>query len=741
MGLKIPALRYLAREHARRPFTGRVLTLGRQCVYATLEDVHDVLKTEGLEPRPLARAADRYTNMPRWTAGREATFTSDKAFWSALAGLSVETLDISGDEHPDHLVDLNGPLPEHLAGRFDLILDDGTLEHVFDTRQALHNVVNMLSVGGRVIHMSPASNCFEHGFYQFSPTLFFDYYGVNGFEDLRCTVADIPDGDVAYNEWYFRDWDPRRPDEIRSAHYLLVLFRAEKGQSSTAHRIPQQGCYRAETQRRARQSASNELAEPPSSAGPSACAGSAASEAVTAEFAFEGNFCWIVRPLPPEWLTEPPDTMENPVRSRLVVTENGRPLEAAHAPHQLIRSLGGGRFSHWADTVRFASSDNSNPLTNGRVYELAVGDRRVRLRPAPTDPRSVEAIDQALSQRRAHAHDVDAWFRHDTRFSWSLDVDALCRHHAVHNPGQASVSVLEDGRELSRTMAGAGHVREQGGGSFWVDWPHVMFSASDNTNPKLNGRVYEVVLGAVRMVVPKPPQALVLGPAEPVAAPDVVELVCASVQKGMLRPPDIPYPLDYYCFMTGLMRHTGCRRVLEIGTGHGYSAAAMATAMAEAIDVLVTCDFVDAAPILNDRPRVHRILGDVMGAGNVRRILELFGGNPIDVLFVDSGHDYETTIAHMSTFATLLRPKVILIDDIVLNEDMARFWSDVRALYGDRAVNACAIDPRVRVCECGFGVIVPQPLLPGAASRPLPGADDTADAMGEGAATGAGKAA
>jgi hypothetical protein len=86
--------------------------------------------------------------------------------------------------------------------------------------------------------------------------------------------------------------------------------------------------------------------------------------------------------------------------------------------------------------------------------------------------------------------------------------------------------------------------------------------------------------------------------------------------------------------------------------------------------------------------------------------VELFDYRPIDLLFVDSGHDYPTTMAHMGTYAALLQPKIVVIDDIVLNEDMAHFWSDVRALYGARAVNACDVDPRVRSGDCGFGIVL-----------------------------------
>ncbi len=64
------------------------------------------------------------------------------------------------------------------------------------------------------------------------------------------------------------------------------------------------------------------------------------------------------------------DTNSDPRASNGRVLEDGRPLGPAHALHDDIRSLGGGRFSFWAGTVYFSSSDGSDPRTNGRSYEV-----------------------------------------------------------------------------------------------------------------------------------------------------------------------------------------------------------------------------------------------------------------------------------------------------------------------------------------------------------------------------------
>lgn len=56
--------------------------------------------------------------------------------------------------------------------------------------------------------------------------------------------------------------------------------------------------------------------------------------------------------------------------SSLELFEDGRPLGPAHAPHDQMRSLGGGRFSHWGTHLFFTTSDNSDPRSNGRRYTV-----------------------------------------------------------------------------------------------------------------------------------------------------------------------------------------------------------------------------------------------------------------------------------------------------------------------------------------------------------------------------------
>ncbi len=66
------------------------------------------------------------------------------------------------------------------------------------------------------------------------------------------------------------------------------------------------------------------------------------------------------------------DDNEHPNRSSLLMFEDGTLLGFPHAIHNDIARKGQGRFSHWKDHLVFSASDNSDPRTNGRTYELRI---------------------------------------------------------------------------------------------------------------------------------------------------------------------------------------------------------------------------------------------------------------------------------------------------------------------------------------------------------------------------------
>ncbi len=110
-----------------------------------------------------------------------------ETFLKYLGARSVVAMDKSPFEGAEIIHDLNKPVPSDLRGKFDFILDGGTLEHVFNFPAAVENMKSMLRPGGLFVGINPANNQLGHGFYQFSPDLFWRVYS----EDAGFTVEKM----------------------------------------------------------------------------------------------------------------------------------------------------------------------------------------------------------------------------------------------------------------------------------------------------------------------------------------------------------------------------------------------------------------------------------------------------------------------------------------------------------------------------------------------------------------------
>jgi hypothetical protein len=97
------------------------------------------------------------------------------AIYKYFGFTSVTTLNNSNFEGANFLKNLNNPPDESDSKQyeaFDLIIDGGTSEHIYNPIIALCNYFYFLKVGGCLVQFLPVNNYIDHGIYQFSPTFF-----------------------------------------------------------------------------------------------------------------------------------------------------------------------------------------------------------------------------------------------------------------------------------------------------------------------------------------------------------------------------------------------------------------------------------------------------------------------------------------------------------------------------------------------------------------------------------------
>jgi hypothetical protein len=177
-------------------------------------------------------------------------YVSDNLFFASLGFTRVISIDYSDFEGADVIHDLNRPgLSEKLGTAVDLVIDAGTAEHVFHFPNLLDNIFNILTVGGHVIHSLPVHNQVDHGFYQFSPTLFFDYYSANKWQINHCYLIQLgKDHAIVDNPWVLFQYKPGCLDQLSNGGFddkiYAIIFCAKKTTESTTGVIPYQNYYR-----------------------------------------------------------------------------------------------------------------------------------------------------------------------------------------------------------------------------------------------------------------------------------------------------------------------------------------------------------------------------------------------------------------------------------------------------------------------------------------------------------------
>lgn len=169
MGFDINATRILVKCRALGVDFSKVATLGRQGLHISEKDLQNVLDSNGLG----VRAADVL----------QARGGYAESLLAALGAKHVDSIDASAYEAASIVHDMNTPIPEGMKGRYSLVIDGGTLEHVFNFPTAIKNCLELVKQGGFFIGITPANNFFGHGFYQFSPELYFRVFSAeNGYE-------------------------------------------------------------------------------------------------------------------------------------------------------------------------------------------------------------------------------------------------------------------------------------------------------------------------------------------------------------------------------------------------------------------------------------------------------------------------------------------------------------------------------------------------------------------------------
>lgn len=232
MGLDLNGLKFLL--YARRLGVSfeRTATIGRQTMLLNARGIARLLQTFGYDVGP-----DETRKM------LESGYAEE--FLKTLGAGDVVSFDASDYEGASIVHDFNDPIPDEYKGRFSVVLDGGTLEHVFNFPTAIRNCMEMVEIGGYFLGITPANNHFGHGFYQFSPELFFRIFSpAHGFRLEKMAAFEETPG----SSWY-EIVDPAAVGErvllVNDQPTLLLIVAKKISDEKFNPPTPQQSDYRA----------------------------------------------------------------------------------------------------------------------------------------------------------------------------------------------------------------------------------------------------------------------------------------------------------------------------------------------------------------------------------------------------------------------------------------------------------------------------------------------------------------
>jgi hypothetical protein len=215
MGIDRDFADFLLGARSRGADFDRTATLGRLNLFVDQRSLAAAFRQQGEE------ASDHEIRAMRAPGYAEA-------FLRRLGARETVSVDASAYEGASLVHDMNQPIGDDHKRRFSAVIDGGTLEHIFNFPTAIRNCMEMLEVGGHFFSHTMANNFMGHGFYQFSPELFYRVFGrENGFRLHRAVVFESR---IGRPRWY-EAADPREVGErveLINGRQTYLMVHAER---------------------------------------------------------------------------------------------------------------------------------------------------------------------------------------------------------------------------------------------------------------------------------------------------------------------------------------------------------------------------------------------------------------------------------------------------------------------------------------------------------------------------------
>lgn len=196
MAIAFPHVVWLvsARKQCAFPVAPSILEIGEQNWFGDVAIAEIRAFIDQFAP-PERRAAlhETWQQLNAQTPNSPWLFDVAKLFYQAIFDYSdYLAIDLHGSEKA-RVHDMNEPLV--LEKQYDIVTNIGTAEHIFNVAEVFRSIHNATKSGGFMLHALPNQGAYDHGFFNFHPTFFFDLCVANHYEMrsmLYVASADKP---------------------------------------------------------------------------------------------------------------------------------------------------------------------------------------------------------------------------------------------------------------------------------------------------------------------------------------------------------------------------------------------------------------------------------------------------------------------------------------------------------------------------------------------------------------------
>lgn len=251
MAIDHTLLRMFMKMQERYRMSGDIVTIGVQDVMFSHNSAAQFFDEQNFKYTPIAEKERQYrTSKAQAIYGgifnvKGGVPMHMHDLFTMLGFRNAHSLDAFDADKPTILHDMNKPIPDRYKGKYDVVFDVGSMEHVFDVKQFVQNCVEMTKENGVLVIYDALMGWHNECFYNFQTPFFFDVFRANGFDEIGVYLNYFPkyhDFGTKKTVWQRFEYGDR-PKFRRAGYNTHIIFFARKTRTLPEFVVPMQGYY------------------------------------------------------------------------------------------------------------------------------------------------------------------------------------------------------------------------------------------------------------------------------------------------------------------------------------------------------------------------------------------------------------------------------------------------------------------------------------------------------------------